>query len=166
MSPDSSTPDSPHPRSIRVDIARLAEILDRGVTRWLDLRPRGFEVETGHCVTSVRARLVRYGAARTLYVKRRPVCRSLDGVASSHPVGRRCPVCTQRDRCTTQIRLDLVIEGRPYRILLAPTSARNFLEYATELGERGVALEGAVHVLRARRRGSWTEVCFELEGPA
>ncbi len=159
-SPGSPSHRPERPSASTHDLRHLAEILRRETMRWLSVKPQGFQLEPGRIVPVVRTRLVRYGAARTLYQQRRPICRSLDGVTSSQPPGQRCASCPKRDRCTAQIRLDLDIDRRPYCILLARTSANNFIAHATHLERRGLSVHDAVHLLRVRRHGSWNEVCF------
>lgn len=63
-------------------------------------------------------------------------------------------------RCTPQIRLDLSIEARPYRLLLAYTSAANFLAYEADLRRRRIVLEIVTHHIQVVDRGSWGELRF------
>jgi len=105
-------------------------------------------------------RILGYGGARTLYQQRKPVCRSLDGVAAVTDSDRRCDRCPQADSCTPQVRIDLVVEGRPHRLLLAFTSARNFLGYVGRLEVQQVAVDAIRHELLVVPRRGWGEVQF------
>ncbi len=145
----------------RSDIQPLREILHSASKRYLTVRPRGFELHPGDKLRStLDARILGYGSARTLYQNRKPHCRSLDGL---HPLGdlsRSCSDCRMRPRCAPQVRLDLFVDRQPFRLLLAYTSAKHFLVYETALRQRGLALEDIVHHISVINRGSWGELRF------
>jgi hypothetical protein len=152
----------------RSDLQPLREILHQALRRYLTVRPRGFELDPGQRLRPViEARILGFGSARTLYQERRPQCRSLDGV---HPLAdaRRpaspgtCAQCTRRPRCTPQVRLDLLVDSQPFRLLLAHTSAKRFLIYEAQLRQRGIALYEASHRISVINRGSWGELRFSL----
>ena len=139
----------------------LREILERLFVRYLTVLPRGFELEKGAPLEPViEARILGFGPARTLYKKRRPDCRSLDAVQSITHRDRRCADCTLREQCTPQVRLDLVVDAQSYRLLLAYTSARSFLNYVAELKRLGVALEPLRHRIHVVDRGNFGELRF------
>jgi hypothetical protein len=71
---------------------------------------------------------------------------------------RRCAECALPPRCTSQVRLDLLVDTQPWRLLLAHTSAKNFLLYETQVRERGGALYDGLHRMRVINRGSWGEL--------
>ena len=73
---------------------------------------------------------------------------------------RSCADCEARARCTPQVRLDLIVERRPFRLLLAYSSARAFLSYEAELRQRRVAIEDVVTKIIVVNRGSWGELRF------
>ena len=110
----------------------------------------------------VEARILGFGGARTLYRKRKPVCRSLDGVAAVTDPDKACAECADLDKCTPQVRLDLIVERGAYRCLLAFTSARNFLEYDARLRRHRVVLAAALHEITVVNRGSWGEMRFRV----
>ena len=58
------------------------------------------------------------------------------------------------------MRLDLLVDIQPFRLLLAHTSAKNFLLYETQLRERGGALYEGLHRMTVINRGSWGELRF------
>ena len=102
-----------------------------------------------------------YGGARTLYQHRKPRCRSLDGVRPvTGDTHRSCADCKLRLSCTPQVRLDLIVERRPFRLLLAYSSARAFLVYDAELRQRRVAIEDIITKIAVVNRGSWGELRF------
>ncbi|MEW6748052.1 MAG: hypothetical protein AB1486_35520 [Planctomycetota bacterium] len=140
----------------------LREILHRALARYLTVHPQGLVIDNSRKPLPVaEARILAYGGARTRYKYRRPVCRSLDAISSiTHP-DRRCADCQERESCTPQLRLDLILESRPYRLLLAFTSARNFLEYVALLQPKGLALEDSRHRLEVVDRGTWGEIRFD-----
>lgn len=146
----------------RPDVQPLREILHRALVRYLTVRPNGFELEPGEPLRKdIEARILGHGGARTLYSDRKPTCRSLDGV---RPVigdtNIRCADCDLRSRCTPQVRLDLIVAGRPHRLLLAYSSARAFLVYDAKLRKRRVLVENVVAKISVVNRGSWGELRF------
>ncbi len=144
------------------DLQPLRAILQQARRRYLTVRPRGFELNPGERLRPVlEARILGFGSARTLYQNRAPLCRSLDAVRPTAPKARRsCADCRLRTRCTSQVRLDLLVDTQPYRLLLAHTSAKNFLLYETQLRERGIELYEGLHRMTVINRGSWGELRF------
>jgi hypothetical protein len=148
----------------RPDIQPLREILQCAQRRYLTVRPRGFELKTGTPLQPViDARILDFGGARTLYQDRKPHCRSLDGIRPIGEHARTCTACHKRARCTPQLRLDLFADTQPFRLLLAHSSAKNFLLYETQLHHRGVALNQSLHRITVINRGSWGELRFGLQ---
>ena len=143
------------------DVEPLREILHRALVRYLTVTPAGMVLEKGKPPRpAVDARIIGFGGARTLYRKRKPACRSLDGVAAVTDSDKLCAKCRDRNKCTPQVRLDLIVEQRPFRLLLAFTSARNFLEYDARLRRDGVVLEDVLHTVSVVDRGAWGELRF------
>jgi hypothetical protein len=134
------------------------DILYRTAARYLTVRPEGFLV-AAKPVPVLDARVLAFGPARTLYRGRKPVCRSLDAVQSIR--GKRCSECPDLKHCTPQVRVDLLVGDRPWRMMLAFTSAKHFLLYAAELKIRGVAIETVTTRMTVIPRGSWGEVRFQ-----
>jgi hypothetical protein len=139
--------------------------LHRALVRYLTVRPSGFLLSDNDSPRPViEARILGFGGARTLYRDRRPACRSLDGVRPLHDSKLTCRDCRSRGSCTPQVRVDLMVDGAPYRLLLAHTSAKNLLAYDALLRRRGDAMERVLHSLRVVDRGSWGEVRFSSRG--
>lgn len=137
-------------------------ILHRTTAQYLTVRPAGIEVEPDRpLLRRLVVRLIGHGAARTLYRSGRPACRSLDGIASITSVGQRCACCISRDECTPQVRVELVLEGRSYRLLLAYTSGRNFLTYITHLLRQRRDFRDRDTVIHVVSRGTWGELRFQ-----
>lgn len=150
------------PDRYRPDVQPLREILHRALVRYLTVRPNGFELEPGQPPRkAIEARILGHGGARTLYQDRKPNCRSLDGVRPvTGDTNRRCADCSLRARCTPQVRLDLMVDGRPLRLLLAYSSARAFLVYEAKLRQRRIPVENVVAKVSVVNRGSWGELRF------
>ena len=147
----------------RADVQPLREILHAAFKRYLSVRPHGFELQPSEPPRpTLEARIVSRGAARTLYQQRKPRCRSLDGIAALDDPNRTCASCRLRAQCTPQLRLDLFVDAQPFRLLLAWTSAKNFLLYETQLRQRSIAIEDRLHRITVVNRGSWGEVRFRL----
>ena len=136
----------------RHDSDPLRDLLHRAIARYLTVTPRGVILAgEPQALPRVAVRIMGYGGARTLYRKHKPVCRSLDGVAADR---------VDRDACTPQVRVDLIVRGRPYRLLLAFTGARNFLDYVARLEQRGIQIDRTDHEISVVARGTWGEVRF------
>ncbi len=137
----------------------LRQVLHRATASYLKVSAAGFHV-AGRPSREVEAKILQWSDARTRYVDRYPTCRSLDGVVSiTHP-GRECDGCPDRAGCTDQVHLELLIGGRPYRLLLAYTSAANFLGYAMALRAERVEIEMIPHRLSTHDRGRFVEIRF------
>jgi hypothetical protein len=148
----------------RPDLQPLREILQQAQRRYLTVRPHGFELNPGERLRPLlEARILSFGSARTLYQDRKPHCRSLDGIGPTAAGQRTCAECRLRTRCTPQVRLDLLVDTQPLRLLLAHTSGKNFLLYETQLRQRGVALYDSLHRITVINRGSWGELRFRLQ---
>ena len=93
---------------------------------------------------------------------RADLCRSLDGIAPLDDPGRTCATCRVRTQCTPQLRLDLFVDAQPFRLLLAWTSAKNFLLYEARLRQRSISFEDRLHRITVINRGSWGELRFHL----
>lgn len=145
----------------RDDLEPLRAILHRQMVRYLSVGPRGFLLERrGAPRPILEVRILSFGGARTLYKMRRPDCRSLDGVHSASHTGRRCASCEKKNDCTPQVRIDLLVDARAFRLLLAHTSARNFLAYEGDLRVKGIPLDQPLHRLEVVKRGTWGEIRF------
>lgn len=104
--------------------------------------------------------IVSYKSARTRYVNRHPVCRSLNGIAAIN--GRkRCVACEDKRVCTPQIALEIIYRAVPFRILIAYTSAKNFLLFMKSLYTHHQQLENTTVEISVIDRGRWGEVCFK-----
>jgi len=136
------------------------EILGRVLARYLTVRPEGIVVDD-QPLKDVTARVLSFGAARTLYRGRRPACRSLDG-ENALEKETLCAECPDRKHCTPQVRVDLTMDDRPYRLLLSYSSARNFLVYASEVRRAGRSVEDVVTRIRVLNRGSWVKLRFSM----
>jgi len=139
----------------------LQEILLQTVFKYLNVRPRGFELNS-KLVPHLDARIVHYGPARTLYKQRLPRCRSLDGVSSVIDTSKTCLDCADRSLCTAQIRLDLLAERAAYRLLLSHTAAKNFMIFESQVQRSRKTLDEQTTRIRVIDRGRWGELRFEL----
>lgn len=139
----------------------LRDLLHRALARYLTVTPHGFVLDRGgDTVSRLVVRILGYGGARTIYQQRKPVCRSLDGVVAVTDPAKCCDHCPQLDTCTPQVRVDLIVEGRPSRLLLAFTSAKNFLAYAGRLEAQRIAVDSLQHEILVVPRRGWGEVQF------
>ena len=144
------------------DVEILRDILHRALVRYLTVKPGGFELRPGERLRPVvEARILGYGGARTFYQDKKPICRSLDGVRPvTGDTNRTCRDCEARQRCTSQLRVDLIVERWPFRLLLAYSSARAFLAYEAELRQRRIAIEHVLTKITVVDRRTWGELRF------
>lgn len=141
----------------------LRDILQRMMARYITVRPLGIDLGNNtKLIPVLNCRILDYGAARTLYRNRRPICRSLDAVKAIKDANKLCQQCPDRDHCTGQVRLDLLFENCPYRLLLAYTSAKNFLLYTGKLAENNIEIQTTDTKIVVVNRGSWGELRFCL----
>lgn len=141
----------------------LRDIVQRMMARYITVRPFGIDLGNNRkLIPALNCRILDYGAARTLYRNRRPVCRSLDAVKAIKDANKLCQQCIDRDNCTGQVRLDLLFENCPYRLLLAYTSAKNFLLYTGKLAEKKIEIQTTDTKIVVVNRGSWGELRFCL----
>ena len=133
------------------------------MARYITVRPLGIDLGNNRkLIPALNCQILDYGAARTLYRNRRPVCRSLDAVKAIKDANKLCQQCVDRDHCIGQVRLDLLFENCPYRLLLAYTSAKNFLLYTGKLAEKKIEIQTTDTKIVVVNRGSWGELRFCL----
>ena len=142
----------------------LHDLFADAFARYLAVRPSGLQMPHGPIVSSLRVRLLLCRPARTLYENRHPTCRTLDGIQSLTE-GRACAACLLRKACTPQIYLELLHDHVPYRLLLAYSSARNFMLFVSRLRQQGQPAENAEVILSVRDRGRWGELRFISPSP-
>lgn len=137
----------------------LLDLFADAFARYLAVRPGGLQLPHGSLVSSMRVRLLLCRPARTLYENHQPRCRSLDAIQSITE-DHACAACLLRKTCTPQIYLELLHDQVPYRLLLAYSSARNFMLFASRLRQQGQPIENADVILSVRDRGRWGELRF------
>jgi hypothetical protein len=139
----------------------LRDIVQRMMARYMTIRPLGIDLGNNRkLIPALNCRILNYGAARTLYHQRRPVCRSLDAVKTIEDAKKLCQQCLDRNHCTVQVRLDLLSENCPYRLLIAYTSAKNFLLYTGKIAEQKLEIQAIDTKIIVVNRGSWGELRF------
>lgn len=139
----------------------LRDILHRTMARYMTIRPLGIDLGNNRkLIPALNCRILNYGAARTLYCQRRPVCRSLDAVNALGDSKKYCQQCPDRKICTSQVRLNLLFENFPYWLLLSYTSAKNFLLYNSKLAEQQLDIQTFDTKIIVVNRGSWGELRF------
>jgi hypothetical protein len=142
----------------------LTDLFADAFARYLAVRPGGLQMPHGPIVQTLRARLLACRPARTLYENHQPRCRSLDGIQSVTEA-RTCAACLLRKTCTPQIYLELLCNHVPYRLLLAYTSARNFMLFTSRLRQQGRPLENTDILISVLDRGRWGELRFLTPPP-
>jgi hypothetical protein len=137
----------------------VLDILYRTTATYLSVRPDAIIVDNRPS-KALLVRVLAHGAARTCYRARKPCCRSLDSLRSTD--GKPCNKCPDLKDCTSQVRLHLLLDGRPHLLLLAYSSARNFLLYLASLDGRASQLREFDTRITVTDRGSWGELRFSV----
>ncbi|MEK7992910.1 MAG: hypothetical protein AAB403_03800 [Planctomycetota bacterium] len=137
----------------------LQDLFAAAFARYLSVRPSGIQMPYGEIRSTLQVTLRSFHPARTLYQNHHPACRSLDAVRSISQ-DRQCASCPRRNSCTPQIHIELLHDQVPYRLLIAYSSARNFLFFVSRLHGNGVPVENAELLLSVRDRGRWGELLF------
>jgi hypothetical protein len=140
-----------------LDPEPIRDILYRLTIRYLNVRPEGLELDR-QVVPAIEGKILSFGGARTLYRGRKPQCRSLDGFRAIK--GQLCSQCPELKNCTSQVRVELLIRERPYRLLLAYSSAKHFLIYTGKLKRQGFDPEKVKTRIAVINRGTWGELLF------
>jgi hypothetical protein len=138
------------------DFSQLRDLLTRSFSRYVTVLPSGLQLPNHTIVPSLEAKILRWSPARTLYQNRKPICRSLNGIESLKE-RKPCASCLFRKTCTPQIYLELLADHLPLSLLIAYTSARNFLRLAATLKEK---IENTTVLMTVRDRGRWGEISF------
>lgn len=144
------------------NFSTIRDLIAKSFSRYIKVRPDGFDLGyNNQIISAISAQIVTSHPARTLYQNKHPVCRSLDGRKSTQH-NRTCAGCLDRRTCTPQICIEIVYNNIPLSLLLAYTSARNFLEFVSIIEQRGLHIDNIPVRLNVRDRGRWGEVCFAL----
>jgi len=144
--------------------AALQDLFHETLARYILVRPTGIQICPGRLVSSLSAQILTFRPARTLYQNRQPTCRSLDGIQALQQ-GRACASCLMRKACTPQIYLELLADNLPLRLILAYSSARNFMTFVSRLRTQHHPIENAHIIISVRDRGRWGELHFISQPP-
>ena len=134
------------------------------IARCVQIRPEGINLGNGSICPEIEAEVLSFSPARTRYENHQPVCRSIDGIQTTHADGRCC-CCTLRKDCTSQIRLDMIHGSAVIRLLLSHASLRNFMLFLSTLKQRKIRLKGERITIKVLNRGRWGELKFHLNAP-
>ena len=148
-------------QSIR-NLAPLREIIASACSRYALIIPKGIVLPSSTTpYNPLPATIVTYKPARTRYVNKKPLCRSLNGIQSLND-NSSCVCCDYRRTCTPQIALEIQYRNVPFRIMLAYTSAKNFLAFLRTLHVNKNHFENAFIEIAVIDRGHWGEAMFSL----
>jgi len=143
-------------------LAPLREIIAATSARYAQITPQGILLPSAaSSYNPLAVTIVTYKPARTRYVNKQPVCRSLNGIQSLQD-NFRCATCDYRRTCTPQIALEILYRTVPFRLMLAYTSAKNFLAFLRTLHAPNQRIEGAFAEITVLDRGKWGEARFSL----
>jgi hypothetical protein len=106
-------------------LAPLREIIAATSARYAQITPQGILLPSAaSSYNPLAVTIVTYKPARTRYVNKQPVCRSLNGIQSLQD-NFRCATCDYRRTCTPQIALEILYRTVPFKLMLAYTSAKS-----------------------------------------
>ncbi|MBW2250577.1 MAG: hypothetical protein JRF60_08085 [Deltaproteobacteria bacterium] len=113
----------------------LRDIVQRMMARYMTIRPLGIDLGNSRkLIPALNCRILYYGAARTLYHQRRPVCRSLDAVKAIKDAKKLCQQCLDRNQ--------------------------NFLLYTGKIAQQKLEIQTIDTKIIVVNRGSWGELRF------
>ena len=138
----------------------LRQIMTQTYARYATITPLGIVLPAGPTpYNPLPVTIIAHRPARTLYVNRHPLCRSLNGINSVN--GRkRCICCEDKQSCTPQISLEILYRSVPFRIMLAYTSAKNFISFRKTFQAPQRYVDEAFVEISVIDRGRWGEACF------
>jgi hypothetical protein len=139
----------------------MRDLFARSFCRYVKVTPTGLQISPDRLLSTLTATVLTFRPARTRYQNRKPACRSLDGIQSV-TTRRCCASCLLRRNCTPQICLDMLHENIPLRLLLAFTSARNFMQFVSQCQKRTQPVEDTDVLITVRDRGRWGEILFQI----
>jgi hypothetical protein len=141
-------------------LAPLRAVIAQSLIRYATITPKGILLPHAAIpYNPLDVAIITYGPARTRYLNRRPLCRSLDGLRS---IDNRtlCATCHDSRSCTPQIALDISYRRLPFRLLLAFTSAKNFLAALKTINPSAGNIQDAPISITVTNRGHWGEANF------
>jgi hypothetical protein len=140
----------------------MREIIAATSARYALINPQGILLPSAASpYNPLLVTIVTYKPARTRYINKQPVCRSLNGIHSLQDK-ISCATCDYRRTCTPQIALEVLYRSVPFRLMLAYTSAKNWLAFLRTLQAPHQRIEGAVVNIAVLDRGNWGEARFSL----
>lgn len=143
------------------NLTPLREIIASVCSRYALLSPKGIVLpSSSNPYNPLPVHIVTYKPARTRYVDKKPLCRSLNGIRSLNDK-TACVACDYRRTCTPQIALEIQYRTIPFRIMLAYTSAKNFLAFLRTLYPIN-HIENVSVEISVIDRGKWGEATFKL----
>ncbi len=141
----------------------IDEILSQCTTRYATIKASGISFNgSDSTLSSVDIVLISYNSARTLYLNKKPNCRSFDGITSHIVKDKKCVSCENNQRCTPQIMIDCDDGKFTYRFLLAYTSAQNFLLFIERCKISNRKCVNRKITISVKNRGRWGEAVFKL----
>jgi hypothetical protein len=141
-------------------MAPVRDVIAQSLIRYATITPKGILLPHAAIpYNPLDATIITYGPARTRYFNRKPLCRSLDGL---HSIDNRtlCSACRDSRSCTPQIALDISYCKLPFRLLLAFTSAKNFLAALRTINPSAGNIQGIEISINVTDRGHWGEAHF------
>jgi len=140
----------------------VREIIASAAARYARITPKGIRLPcAGNDYNPIDVALITYKPARTRYVNRHPLCRSLNGI-NALDTNVRCATCRDRTTCTPQIALDFSYRNVPFRLMLAYTAAKNFMAFTRTLRPPHNTIDDASVRISVIDRGRWGEPNFTL----
>jgi hypothetical protein len=140
-------------------IFTIRDIMIQNFAQYATVKPTGIILTNKNTVNPIDVIAVKWHPARTLYASKKPKCRSLDGVKSISEK-KYCGDCDNKNKCTPQIAFEFLYKTVPFRLMLAYTSAKNFIKFISVMNKNKDDFEGKGISMEVKNRAKWGEVCF------
>lgn len=147
------------------DLKLLREAFERKQRRFLRLKPAGLFIGE-YLVSTLSGRITSWIMVRKLFRKGKVVCQSDTGIEGDG--AERCEKCT-RQGCSQKIRLHIdpipggQFSGVELILELNFSSAKNFLQYSTDLAGHRAEVSDVISSFSVINRDRWGEVVFEVD---
>jgi len=143
-------------------LSTFKQILCNITAQYANVTPKGIKLTDDVTYESVKVTIVDFKPARSKYRNKKPVCRSFNGINSLKNNNKLCATCDDKNTCTPQILLEFMYIAFPFRIMMAYTSAKNFLKLVHKCQKENINIIGKVVTIRIIDRGRWGEIVFHL----
>jgi len=143
---------------MKINISILKKIIEKSFSRYITILPEGFKLPYENKIyKALTVEFSSFHPVRTFYEKRKPTCRSIDGITSVKDK-KPCASCILKKHCVSQICLEIIYQSIPLKLLLSYTSMRKFLLFINNKNIE--SLKKSNFTITVINRGKWGELKF------